>query len=147
ATASARRSSGGGWSPRSIRVTDEASAIASAADLPEDFKGQLVPRPISSVDTLVVHQTGVLGGFGAESAEARRQRYRKTPYHVVYSPRDRASHWQWPIWAWSYHGHCLNAKSIGWAYDGLLSEGSPSNALDVEGARESLRHAVARAAR
>lgn len=116
--------------------------------LPESFKGKDTRRDVADVDTVVIHVTDVAGGFGVspqqvaaaggDKGRARRARYEHTPYHAVYSPRDRASILQWPVWAYSWHGDGANRTSIGWSYDGAF----PGDRLDVEGARASLRHAV-----
>lgn len=121
-------------------------------------------RSASGVDTVLVHATGVLGGFGVSVAAvhdavlrtqgpdaspdlpaarvvARLARYRKTPYHGLYSPRDRASVVQWPATDLTYHGNAPNRVSVGWAYDGKFTP-SEHDDLDVEGGRESLRHLI-----
>ncbi|MGH1346273.1 MAG: hypothetical protein ACRBN8_32200 [Nannocystales bacterium] len=115
--------------------------------LPEGFKGRRVRRELSDVVAVVVHQTAVRGGFGVTQSAVRRSgsetmarvgRYQNTPYHGIYSPRDRASIVQWPVWVHSYHGNRSNAYSLGWSYDGKL----PGDALDVEQAQLSLAHLV-----
>jgi hypothetical protein len=124
-------------------------SFRNVTKVPRDFsKARKRPRPITDVTTVLVHQTAVTGGFGVsrrllrqhdgDAAEARQARYRRTPYHGLYSPRDRASIVQWPAWVYGYHGNGANRYSVGWAYDGKL----PGDELDAEGARESLRHFV-----
>lgn len=108
--------------------------IQDHTDIPDDFdryrkrdsKG-LVYRSASSVTTLGVHHTGVRGGFGLTSyhlkasggdpLEGRAARYRKLPYHAVYSPKDQASIIQWPFWMYTHHGNSMNRYTIGWAVD------------------------------
>ena len=92
------------------------------------------------------------GGFGVTARQlarfegdpdaeqlARVARYKKTPYHGIYSPKSKVSVVQWPVWAYMYHGHKSNRYSLGWAYDALL----PEDPLDASGARESVRHLLA----
>lgn len=117
--------------------------------IPRDFdKARKRPRSLELVDTVVIHQTAVAGGFdvgarvlaryrGHES-EARQARYRDTPYHGLYSPKDEASIVQWPAWAHTFHGNNANATSVGWAYDGKF----PGDKLGLPGARAALRHFV-----
>jgi hypothetical protein len=116
--------------------------------IPRSFeKARPRPRALMEVDTVVVHQTAVGGGFGVSQRMldkhgnevlARQIRYRETPYHGLFSPRDRASIIQWPAWAHTFHGHKSNGYSLGWAYDGK----APGDALDLIGARSALRHFV-----
>lgn len=117
--------------------------------IPRGFeKARKLPRALELVDTIVVHQTAVAGGFGVSQrllerhrgheCEARQTRYRQTPYHGLYSPKDKASIVQWPAWAYTFHGHKANATSVGWAYDGQL----PGDELALPGARAALRHFV-----
>jgi hypothetical protein len=116
--------------------------------IPRGFeKARKLPRSRLEVDTVVIHQTAVGGGFAVskrmleqhrDEFQARQVRYRDTPYHGLFSPRDRASIIQWPAWAHTFHGHKSNATSVGWAYDGSL----PGDALDLLGARAALRHFV-----
>lgn len=120
----------------------------TVTSIPRGFeKARKSPRVLATVDTVVIHQTAVEGGFAVSTRllaqhrdefQARQARYRDTPYHGLYSPRDRASIIQWPAWVHTFHGHKSNATSVGWAYDGLL----PGDALDVPGARAALRHFV-----
>jgi hypothetical protein len=72
---------------------------------------------------------------------ARLARYRETPYHGLYSPRDHLSVVQWSAAEYTYHGDGANKRSVGWAYDGLFKP-SHMDALDVEGGREGLRHMI-----
>jgi hypothetical protein len=115
-------------------------------------KRRFFRRSLAAVDTVCVHATAVKGGFGVASemhtklaadvvSSARRARYRATPYHGLYSPRDRASVVQWPAADFTYHGNSPNRVSLGWAYDGLFSP-DHSDELDVEGGRASLRHLI-----
>jgi hypothetical protein len=155
-----------GWLPgRSVAVPepdfddrpdddDEAGVIfvetyRSISVLPRGFeKARKRPRTLELVDTIVVHQTAVAGGFDVSArvldrhngheAEARQSRYRETPYHGLYSPKDKASIVQWPAWAHTYHGNKANATSVGWAYDGRF----PGDELTLPGARAALRHFV-----
>jgi hypothetical protein len=129
---------------------------------------QSVPRPLAPghkgstrrvrdparVSVLLIHQTAVLGGFGATERQidatpdhlpryereqvARQIRYRKTPYHGVYDPQASVSIVQWPVWAYMWHGNGGNGDSVGWAYDGKI----PGDDLDVDAAREALRHMI-----
>lgn len=152
---------------------------------PVKSKRRWLARSVASVDTVLVHATGVLGGFGVSEAQARDAfgsiapierlaaladykargalyhvlkeeadrvarlaRYRETPYHGLYSPRDRASVVQWPATDFTYHGNRPNAVSVGWAYDGSFKPLAADEVeeldrpLDVEGGRESLRHLI-----
>jgi hypothetical protein len=122
-------------------------------------KRRWLARKASSVHTILVHATGVRHGFGVDgrlvaaakpvgveafervSAELRRARYRKTPYHGLYSPRDRVSVVQWAATDFTYHGNAPNAVSLGWAYDGKFTP-DESDDLDIEGGRASLRHLI-----
>lgn len=122
-------------------------SFRTVSQLPDGFKGRRVRRDVKDVVALVVHQTAVSGGFGVTRASversgsellARLARYRSTPYHALYSPADRASIVQWPLWAHGYHGNRSNAYSIGWSYDGRF----PGDALHVDQARQSLAHVV-----
>lgn len=132
-------------SSSSIRRVEDGLRLGS---LPVPFKGRRDRRDLAGVDTIVIHQTAVKGGFGigskrldaagGDELRGRMLHYLETPYHAIYSPRDRASILQWPAWAYSWHGDGANRYSIGWAYDGQL----PGDVLDVEGARAALRHAV-----
>jgi len=116
-------------------------------------------RLLSRVTSVCVHQTAVPGGFGVKDfqiAAAMRERpdttldllvqgllwrYRKTPYHAVYSPRRRVSVVQWhPKWR-TNHGNGSNRYSIGWAYDGGFTT-HHTDVLDVVGGRESLTRVV-----
>jgi hypothetical protein len=134
-----------------------------------DSKRRWLARSVAGVDTVLVHATGVKGGFGVsrqQSAaalvrtdkttphvglsdadyafartDARLHRYRETPYHGLYSPRDRVSVVQWPATDFTYHGNKPNAVSVGWAYDGKFTP-TESDDLDVEGGRASLRHLI-----
>jgi hypothetical protein len=128
---------------------------------PVKSKRRYLARSVASVDTIEIHATGAEGGFGVSAAQiraaaksgrrsnvptgdrtqARLSRYRKTPYHGLYSPRDRASVVQWPATDFTYHGNSPNRVSLGWAYDGLFSP-DHSDELDVEGGRASLRHLI-----
>lgn len=123
-------------------------SFRTVSQLPEGFKGRRIRRDTADVVALVVHQTAVSGGFGVTRASVRRSgsellarlaRYRNTPYHALYSPRDHASIVQWPLWAYGYHGNRSNAYSVGWSYDGKF----PGDSLHVEHARRSLAHVVA----
>lgn len=123
--------------------------------LPAGHKGSTRRvRDPARVSVLLVHQTAVRGGFGVADRQvawlpdhipragreqvARQIRYRTTPYHGVYDPRSRCSIVQWPVWAYMWHGNGGNADSFGWAIDGRY----PGDDLDVDGARESMRHAI-----
>jgi hypothetical protein len=137
-----------------IRLVETWESVSSP--LPSDAKGRRWDvREPAQIDTLVLHQTAVPGGFGVSARHraavprlddsesswmlrARMARYRNTPYTCVYSPQDQASVIQWPFWAYLYHGHRANAYSIGWAYDGRL----PGDEIDADGAQESLRHVI-----
>lgn len=120
----------------------------TVTSIPRGFeKARKSPRVLVGVDTVVIHQTAVGGGFAVskrllaqhrDECHARQARYRDTPYHGLFSPRDRASIIQWPVWAHTFHGHKSNATSVGWAYDGML----PGDTLDLSGARAALRHFV-----
>lgn len=121
----------------------------NVSSVPRGFtRGRKRPRQLSIVDTVLIHQTAVGGGFGISERllerhqgqvfAARQARYRDTPYHGVYSPMDRASIVQWPAWVHTFHGNGGNDYSIGWAYDGRL----PGDVLDLHGARSALRHFV-----
>jgi hypothetical protein len=110
-------------------------------------KARKRPRSLMEVDTVVIHQTAVGGGFAVskrmlehhgDEFQARQIRYRDTPYHGMFSPRDRASIIQWPAWVHTFHGHKSNTTSVGWAYDGMV----PGDELDLAGARAALRHFV-----
>lgn len=155
-----RRRSGSSSSGSSTTASGQADGIQTFDDwlsvdkIPvnhpggSDWKGYETPRAIGDVNTVVVHQTAVKGGFGVAAYQlaaahgdvqkARRVRYRDTPYHGVYSPRDRSSVVQWPPSFTTWHGHGSNRYSVAWSYDGLL----PGDQLDVAGARASLRHFV-----
>lgn len=124
-------------------------SFRNVTNVPRGFtRGRKRPRPLSKVDTVLVHQTAVGGGFGlserllgrhqGQMVGARQARYRDTPYHGIYSPMDRASVVQWPAWVHSFHGNGGNKYSVGWAYDGKL----PGDVLDLHGARSALRHFV-----
>jgi hypothetical protein len=124
-------------------------SFRTVTSVPRGFsKGRKRPRLLSTVDTVLIHQTAVSGGFGVserllarhrgEPFVARQARYRDTPYHGVYSPIDRASIVQWPGWVHSFHGNGGNEYSVAWAYDGKL----PGDVLDLNGARSALRHFV-----
>jgi hypothetical protein len=120
----------------------------NVTSVPRAFeKGRKRPRSLLAVDTVVIHQTAVGGGFSVskrmlehhgDEFRARQIRYRDTPYHGLFSPRDRASIIQWPAWMHTFHGHASNTTSIGWAYDGKV----PGDELDLLGARAALRHFV-----
>lgn len=120
----------------------------TVTNVPHGFeKARKRPRSLMGVDTIVVHQTAVGGGFAVskrmlerhgDEFRARQIRYRDTPYHGLFSPRDRASIIQWPAWVHTFHGHKANTSSVGWAYDGKL----PGDAIDLLGARAALRHFV-----
>lgn len=131
-----------------IRLMDTWQDIPHG-NLPDDAKGRRKPRDLSTVTTLVMHQTAVRGGFGVTSRQlrpfrdepdgeqlARVARYRNTPYHGIFSPVSQVSVIQWPAWAYMHHGDRSNRYSLGWAYDGLF----PGDELDADGARESVRH-------
>ena len=124
-------------------------SFRTVTSVPRSFKkGRRRPRAVSTVTTVVVHQTDVEGGFGVSKRlreghggdvqAARRVRYRDTPYHGVYAPQDRASIVQWPAWAYTFHGNGGNREGVGWAYDGSF----PGDELDAGGARAALRHFV-----
>ena len=107
-------------------------------------------RDVKNIDTILVHQTAVGGGFGVSSSQiakagsaeaARAKRFQETTYHAIYSPKDQRSRIQWPLWAYTYHGNGANKYSIGLAYDGKF----PGDVLDVEGFERSLAHVVTRA--
>jgi hypothetical protein len=120
----------------------------NVTSIPRNFsKARPRPRSLMEVDTVVIHQTAVGGGFAVskrmleqhrDEFHARQVRYRDTPYHGLFSPRDRASIIQWPGWAHTFHGHKSNGNSVGWAYDGML----PGDELDLKGACAALRHFV-----
>jgi hypothetical protein len=120
----------------------------NVTSVPRGFeKARARPRSLVDVDTVVIHQTAVGGGFAVskrlleqhrDECLARQVRYRATPYHGLFSPRDRASIIQWPAWAHTFHGHKSNATSVGWAYDGMV----PGDELDLVAARAALRHFV-----
>lgn len=120
----------------------------NVTNVPRGFaKARPRPRSLAAVDTIVIHQTAVGGGFAVskrmvdqhrDEFRARQVRYRDTPYHGLFSPRDRASIIQWPGWAHTFHGHKSNETSVGWAYDGAL----PGDELDLLGASAALRHFV-----
>lgn len=140
------RTSGNGSSNGSIRF--DASGLGLQA-MPEDFdKYSKTPRDVSQVDTILVHQTDVRGGFdlsdeqleagGGDPALARALRYRNTSYHSLYSPQDRYAWIQWPAWARTWHGDGANKYSVGFAVDGKF----PGDKLDVEGTREAFRRTV-----
>lgn len=128
-----------------------------AQALSPEFKGRRAPRKPDAVIVFLVHQTGVKRGFGVTAKQvaaqpehlpagerrqlARQARYRKTPYHGVYDTQSRVSIAQWPVWAYSYHGNGGNALSYGWAIDGLWSA-THADDLDVDAARESMRHQI-----
>lgn len=129
-------------------------------------KRRWLRRKVAAVDTVLVHATGVLGGFDVTRGQragaayrslgtaqpmvdndpratvaARLHRYRETPYHGVYSPRDRVSVVQWAATDFTYHGNKPNYCSLGWAYDGRFTD-DESDELDIEGGRASLRHLI-----
>jgi hypothetical protein len=121
----------------------------NVTSIPREFaKARKRPRTLAVIDTIVIHQTAVAGGFDlskrmldrhrGNSAEARQARYRDTPYHGVFSPKDQASIVQWPAWAHTFHGNNSNATSLGWAIDGKF----PGDELALPGARAALRHFV-----
>jgi hypothetical protein len=121
----------------------------NVTSVPREFeKARNRPRSLAGVDSVVIHQTAVLGGFDVskrmlehhrgDALEARQARYRDTPYHGLFSAKDRASIIQWPAWVHSYHGNKANVTSVGWAYDGKV----PGDELDLPGARAALRHFV-----
>jgi hypothetical protein len=114
------------------------------------IKGRAGLRSLESIDGITIHQTGVGSGFGitaqqlARAGGSRRraleERAKRTPYHVFYSPRERVSFGQWDPARYTFHGHGLNARTIGWAYDGNVQKvGEP---LDVDGAQASLRATI-----
>lgn len=113
------------------------------ADPPAHFKGRHgVVRQPGQVDTLLVHQTAVAGGFGAASLEARIARYGGrsrarpgTPYHYVYSPQDAAVVALWHPRLYSYHGNGGNRYSVGYAVDGKW----PGDELDAGQLEEATR--------
>lgn len=136
-------------------------------------KRRLWGRLVGSVDTVLLHATAVAGGFGVSNElandirtlinrergpdgrpavvgdaevqqRARFARYRETPYHGLYSPRDRVSVVQWGAGQHTYHGNAPNSCSLGWAYDGKFTP-SEHDELDIEGGRASLRHLIERA--
>src|SRR5262249_10121970 len=80
----------------------------------------------------------VLARYNGYEAEARQARYRDTPYHGLFSAKDKASIVQWPAWAHTFHGNKANATSVGWAYDGKF----PGDELALPSARAALRHFV-----
>jgi hypothetical protein len=159
----ARKSSAG--KPKSAQVDSvilRRNTWREIVALPADFKGRAAARGVETVDTVLVHQTAAPKGFGLTAQQinaadggalaALEQRYRSTPYHGVYSPRGSSrtakvastmgvSAVQWPVWAYSNHGHGGNSVSVGWAYDGAL----PGDALDVEGGRQAFAHFVGEA--
>lgn len=123
-------------------------------------------REPSTVDTILVHATAVRGGFGVATAQlaavtqaqldavghgltpdaavytaALAARFARTTYHGVYMPRIRTSLVQWPAMDRTYHGDAANSCSMGWAYDGSFRPGLLDD-LDIEAARESLRHLI-----
>jgi hypothetical protein len=124
-------------------------------------KRRAFARKVERVDTVLVHATGVRGGFGVTGRQmayeqerpgynpdtdnsarmARLTRYRETSYHGIYSPRGRLSVVQWAATEYTYHGNAANSVSLGWAYDGKFTP-DESDDLDVEGGRESLRHLI-----
>lgn len=124
---------------------------------PIPFKGRRTLRDPSSVTVFLVHQTAVRGGFGVAASQikaqpahlpdaerrqlARQARYLQTPYHGVFDTQSRVSIAQWPVWAYTYHGNGGNAASYAWAVDGLWDR-SHSDDLDVDAARESMRHQI-----
>lgn len=121
----------------------------NVTSVPRKFeKARTRPRSLADVDSIVIHQTAVAGGFDVSSRllehhrgdafAARQARYRDTPYHGLFSAKDHASIIQWPAWVHSFHGNKANATSVGWAYDGKL----PGDELDIPGARAALRHFV-----
>ncbi|KIG15493.1 hypothetical protein DB30_05516 [Enhygromyxa salina] len=124
-------------------------SFRNVTSVPRGFtRGRKRPRPLSLVNTVLIHQTAVAGGFGLSERllgrhtgqvfSARQERYRDTPYHGMYSPMDRGSVVQWPAWVHTFHGNGGNDYSVGWAYDGKL----PGDVLDLHGARSALRHFV-----
>jgi len=146
-----------------ILAETEASSVVQLVESWQD-----VPRPLPAgnkgstgrqrdparVSVLLIHQTAVLGGFGVTKHQlaavpehlppaereqvARQTRYRSTPYHAVYDPKSRVSIVQWPVWAYMWHGNGGNIDSVGWAYDDKI----PGGDLDVDAAREALRHVI-----
>lgn len=90
------------------------------------MKGRpLTRRAPGSVDTLLLHQTAVRGGFGARTLDARVLRYcgtgaenKGTPYHYVYSPKDGVLVAIWHPRLYTYHGNGGNRGSVALAVDG-----------------------------
>ncbi len=111
---------------------------------PLPYKGKKgVWRTPSEVVSIVVHQTDVLGGFGAKDEDALIKRYRPLSYHGLCSPKLRASLVLWPVNAYTYHGDGGNRLGVGWAYDGKFEDRKSSNdTLDVELAKQSFAHFV-----
>jgi hypothetical protein len=145
---------------------------------PPAEKRNKYPRPLRWVNTLVVHQTAVSGGFAAGEdwqlkghklvgllssspnwsdelnedhwlipdpapAAGRLFRYEtQETYHGLYSQRDRVSLNQFSARWRTFHGHESNARSVGWAIDGLFNGKSDTDTLDVDGATRALIHFV-----
>ena len=135
---------------RNHGVTVDTAGL-SLSKMPADFHKYSrngTPRDPATIDTLVVHVTGVAGGFGLTKQQlaaaggvpsrARGNRYKRAAYGAVYSPKDRALWIQYPpsVWLWSSDG--ANRTSVALAYDGLF----PPDTIEVLPFRTALRRTV-----
>lgn len=90
-------------------------------------KGKKTPRDLSKVDTICIHQTAVMGGYGVSKGQINRakgnrrkalhQRFWKVPYHYVLLRTGDILINNHPK-AYTYHGNRCNSFSIGFAIDG-----------------------------